>query len=60
MYLKQIEQLVALQRIDSEILQLDRELEVAPKEVLALEEQFNVLDEQRNQYLEKIKYNKDS
>ncbi len=60
MYLKQIEQLVALQRIDSEILQLDRELEVAPKEVLALEEQFNVLDEQRNQYLEKIHFLKDS
>ena len=59
MYLKQIEQLVALQRIDSEIIELNQELEVAPKEVLALEARFDDLDKQRNQYLEKIGYLKE-
>lgn len=56
MYLKQIEQLVALQRIDSEIIELNQELETAPKEVHALEEEFDKLDQQRNQLLEKIDY----
>jgi len=56
MYLKQIEQLVALQHIDSEIIELNHELETAPREVQALEEQFDKLDQQRNQYLEKIDY----
>jgi len=56
MYLKQIEQLVALQHIDSEIIQLNQKLETAPKEVHVLEEQFDQLDQQRNQFLEKIDY----
>lgn len=56
LYLKQISQLVALQRIDSEILALQEELEVAPKEVNELEGRFQALEEQRTQYLTKLEY----
>ena len=56
MYLKQIEQLVALQKIDSEIIELKEELEAAPKEVRALEDRFEELDGKRKQLEEKISF----
>jgi predicted nucleic acid-binding Zn-ribbon protein len=59
LYLKQIEQLVALQRVDDEILVIARELQDAPSEVKGLQERFNVLDEQRNRILEKIEHLKE-
>jgi len=59
LYLKQIEQLVALQRVDDEIHAIKVELEEAPKEVEALQLRFNQLDEQRNRFLEKIEHLKD-
>ncbi|THB62892.1 MAG: hypothetical protein D6E12_18265, partial [Desulfovibrio sp.] len=59
LYLNQIEQLVALQRIDSEIITLKSELEVAPREVHALEEQNQALENQRAQFLEKIEHLKE-
>lgn len=59
LYLKQIEQLVALQQFDSEIIDLNRELETAPREVHGLETEFDGLDQQRQQLLEKINYLKE-
>ncbi len=59
LYLKQIEQLVALQRIDSEILELHRELDTAPREVVGLEAEFDDLDQQRQQLVEKVNYLKE-
>ncbi|MBG0776426.1 MAG: hypothetical protein H0S85_08320 [Desulfovibrionaceae bacterium] len=56
MYLKQIEQLVALQRIDNEIVQLKAELDEAPREVEALQAKFDELDRQKQQVLEKLGY----
>ncbi len=54
LYLKQIEQLVVLQRVDNEILLLERELQDAPQEVTALEEQSKALADQATQLNEKI------
>jgi len=54
LYLKQIEQLVILQRVDNEILLLEKELQEAPREVTALEEQSKALTDQANQLVEKI------
>ncbi len=54
MYLKQIEQLVALQHIDSEILELMSELEAAPKEVEGLQAMFDEKEGQRAGAQEKI------
>ncbi len=59
LYLKQIEQLVALQRVDDEILVIARELQDAPNEVRGLQERFNVLDDQRNRFIEKIDHLKE-
>ncbi len=56
MYLKQIEQLVALQRVDSEILLLKGEQESAPKEISTLVDTFASLEEQVQQYDEKIRF----
>lgn len=55
-YLKQIEQLVALQRVDSEIIGLKEELESAPKEVDELESNYAQYRERKEQILEKIDY----
>ncbi|MFW5735537.1 MAG: zinc ribbon domain-containing protein [Oceanidesulfovibrio sp.] len=55
-YLKQIEQLVALQRVDSEIIGLRQELESAPKEVDELEANYSQYRERKEQILEKIDY----
>ncbi|MEW5772042.1 MAG: C4-type zinc ribbon domain-containing protein [Thermodesulfobacteriota bacterium] len=54
LYLKQIEQLVVLQRVDNEILLLEKDLDEAPREVTVLEEQNAALAEQANQLNEKI------
>lgn len=54
LYLKQIEQLVVLQRVDNEILLLEKELQEAPQEVAALEAQAASFVEQANQLSEKI------
>jgi predicted nucleic acid-binding Zn-ribbon protein len=56
MYLKQIEQLVALQRVDSEILQLNSELAGAPKEIQVLEESFQKLSQELDQLTEKTNF----
>lgn len=59
LYLKQIEQLVALQRVDDEILVIANELKEAPSEVKGLQERFSILEEQRNRFLEKIDHLKE-
>ena len=56
MYLKQIEQLVDLQKVDNEILAIKSELDAAPKEVETLEAEFKTLEEQRGQILEKNEF----
>ncbi len=53
-YLKQIEQLVALQQVDSELIELHLELNNAPKEVQELEGEYAVKENIINQYKEKI------
>ncbi|CAM2057326.1 conserved hypothetical protein [Desulfovibrionales bacterium] len=53
-YLRQIEQLVALQCLDSEILQLNGDLETAPKEVETLNEAWHKVDANRAQMVQKI------
>lgn len=59
LYLKQIEQLVALQRVDDEILVIKNELSDAPKEVEALQERYDALEAQRNQFSEKREHLKE-
>jgi predicted nuclease with TOPRIM domain len=56
MYLKQIEQLVVLQKVDDEIVLLEEELKTAPAEVSALEERFRVLEEEGGVLNEKIQF----
>ncbi len=55
-YLKQIEQLVALQRVDCELIELDLELQNAPKEVEKLEGEYAAKESVINQYQEKISH----
>lgn len=59
LYLKQIEQLVALQRVDDEIHTIKVELDEAPREVGLLQQRFDQLNEQRNRFLEKIDHLKE-
>lgn len=54
LYLKQIEQLVALQKVDNEILAIRKDLESAPKEVEELTKRFSSLEEQHKHLLEKL------
>lgn len=56
LYLKQIEQLVALQKVDDEIYVITSELKNAPKEVETLQQRFGIIDEQRNRILEKLEH----
>jgi hypothetical protein len=56
MYLKQIEQLVMLQKIDDEIILLEEELNGAPKEIEVLETEEAHLVEAKNQIQEKIDF----
>lgn len=53
-YLKQIEQLVDLQKIDDAIHTVKTELKKAPQELEALEQRFATVDEQRNKVLDKL------
>ena len=59
LYLKQLEQLVALQRVDHEIFDIEQELKDAPQEVEALEKRFNDLEVQRVRLLDKISHIKE-
>jgi len=54
MYLKQIEQLVILQKVDDEMLQLKKEIENAPIELAGLESRHQDLLDQKAQLSEKI------
>ncbi len=56
MYQKQIEQLVILQHLDQEILALEKELDLAPRELSDLESRYQADLEQQNQVLEKIEF----
>lgn len=56
LYLKQIEQLVALQRVDSEIIAIKKGMEAAPKEVDVLREEFAKLQAAKAQLEEKMQY----
>lgn len=53
-YLKQIEQLVDLQKVDDAIHTVKTELKKAPQELESLEQRFNTADEQRNKVLDKL------
>ncbi|NJB66930.1 hypothetical protein GGQ74_000570 [Desulfobaculum xiamenense] len=53
MYLKQIEQLVVLQKVDDEIIVIEKELESLPKELAALEEKNAKLTERMEQTKER-------
>ena len=47
LYLNQIEQLVALQKVDDEIFVIEREMEKAPREVEALRDEFSRLQAEK-------------
>ncbi len=53
-YLKQIQQLTVLQKVDDEILTLEAELEQAPKELAQAEERVGALLDRQGQVREKI------
>lgn len=53
-YLKQIEQLVDLQKVDDAIHTVKTELKKAPQELDALEQRFATSEEQRNKVLDKL------
>jgi predicted nucleic acid-binding Zn-ribbon protein len=54
LYIQQIAQLVALQRVDDAIHIMKTELEQAPQEVNTLEERFAALEEQRAKLFDKL------
>lgn len=56
MYMKQIEQLVVLQKVDDEIVLLEEELTTAPREVSTLEAKLQVLEEEGGVLGEKIQF----
>ncbi len=56
LYLKQIEQLVALQKVDDEIFVIRTEMDNAPKEVETLRDQFNDLENQRTRCQDKLNH----
>jgi predicted nucleic acid-binding Zn-ribbon protein len=53
-YLKQIQQLTVLQKVDDEILTLEAELEAAPRELAQAEERVGALRDRQGQIQEKI------
>lgn len=55
LYIKQIEQLIKLQRVDDEILQLQKVLQEAPQKVAQLQERLEVQQNQRDELQDKIK-----
>ena len=58
-YLKQIEQLVVLQKVDGEIFAIRKEVTNAPKELEGLQAKFTALTEERNHLLDKMAHLKD-
>ena len=54
LYLEQIRQLVALQRVDDAIHSVEMELEQAPKELEDLKNRFAATNTQRERVLEKL------
>jgi len=54
LYIQQIAQLVALQKVDDAIHVMNNELEQAPLEVRTLEQRFTALEEQRAKLLDKL------
>jgi uncharacterized protein len=56
MYLKQIEQLVVLQKVDDEIVILERELETAPREIAELEAGVTEVEDEKAAMDDKISY----
>ncbi|WP_027185310.1 zinc ribbon domain-containing protein [Desulfovibrio inopinatus] len=56
MYLKQIEQLVVLQKVDGEMVGLQEELEQAPREIAKLEERNKELDASKESIREKLEF----
>ena len=59
LYLKQIELLVALQKVDDEIFAIRSDMENAPKEVEELRARFTALNESRDRLLEKLSHLKE-
>ena len=59
LYLKQIEQLVALQQVDGEIFLLRKDVEHAPRELENLQAKFAGLTEERGRLLDKISHLKE-
>lgn len=59
LYLEQIRQLVALQRVDDAIHSVETELEQAPKDLEELKARFAATDAQRERVLEKIAHLKE-
>ena len=56
LYIQQIAQLVALQKVDDAIHAMKTELEQAPQEVNTLEQRFTELEEQRAKILDKLEH----
>ncbi len=54
LYLRQIEQLVALQQVDHEIFNIKKDLTRAPQEIEELEKEFTGLEERRSRVVEKL------
>ena len=59
LYLEQIRQLVALQRVDDAIHSVEMELEQAPKELEDLKNRFAATNTQRERVLEKLAHLKE-
>lgn len=59
LYLRQIEQLVALQQVDHEIFNIKKELNRAPQEIEELEADFKGLVERRERVVEKLSHLKE-
>ena len=59
LYLKQIEQLIALQKVDDKIHGIKQELDSAPKEVENLRARFTEISEQRNRQQDKMAHLRD-
>lgn len=54
LYIEQVEQLVVLQKVDSEMIELERTLEAAPKQLQSLQEKKAYLQQQQDVIQEKI------
>jgi len=55
LYIKQIEQLIVLQRVDNEILNLEKTIEEAPKKVASIKERLDIQKNQKAEVEEKIR-----